>query len=86
MDQMTAVLKIFHTMTQSISGEKYATINLVFPFIEIIKIHLETTLPNEHSSITTMKVLMLENIKKRYTEDDVYKTLLISAMLDPRKR
>ena len=76
MEQMTVVLKIFHTITQSISGEKYAT---VIPFIERIKKHLGSTLTNELSSITTMKKLMLENINKRYIEGDVYKTLLISA-------
>ena len=64
MEQMTVVLKIFHTITQSISGEKYTTVNLVIPFIEIIKKHLGSTLTNEHSSITIMKKLMLENINK----------------------
>ena len=43
MEQMTVVLKIFHTITQPICGEKYATVNLVIPFIERIKNHLGST-------------------------------------------
>ena len=83
-ENILAVLKPLKTATVFISAQKQPTASKILP--TLAKLRMEMTVNEEtDSALTTqMKVNILENLNKRYTDESASSFLLKATYLDPR--
>ena len=79
-----SVLKPLNTATIFISAEKQPTASKILPTLAKLRIEMTVNEANDSPLATEMKICILENLNRRYTDEKLSSFLLKASFLDPR--
>ena len=83
-EELVAMLEVFHSATEIVSGEKYPTLGIVLPLLHKLLYHTLAGAENDNALTKRIKQVIRDDLKSRYQDDVVKKKLSIAMYLDPR--
>ena len=83
-ENILAVLKPLKTATVFISTEKQPTASKILPTLAKLRMEMTVNKETDSALTTQMKVNILENLNKTYTDESVSSFLLKASYFDPR--
>ena len=83
-EELVAILEMFHTPTEIISGEKYPTLGIVYPLLQKLLSHILAEPVDDKPLTRQIKKAIRNDLSSRYQDDDIKAKLHVAMNLDPR--
>lgn len=83
-DDIFAVLKPMKRATAFVSAEKQPTASRILPTIAKLRLEMTVNENTDSKLMEEMKVIIVDNLNKRYIDQNVRSFLLTAGFLDPR--
>ena len=82
--ELVAVLEVFHSATEIVSGETYPTLGIVLPLLHKLLSHTLADAESDKGLTKKINKAIRDDLESRYQDVDVRKQLSIAMYLDPR--